>query len=877
MSTLDRIDRQSGAAESEREGDAAGAGGEAELLRMRAMHRRWIQRKASGANGGGAAAIPQSGGSPLDGSIRARMEGALGADLSGARLHTGGESATAAESMGARAFTVGGDVHFGRGEFAPGTKEGDRLLAHELAHVVQGQKSGVQRKADANAGDEHGAGEHGDHEAGGHEVSEPGDAAEQEADAAGDHAAEQLHGGKGKKGGKDKKGDKAGADGKEDAHAKEGDGKEAEAGGAEAQGGTERPKLGESAPAVGRKIFRAKAPSGSKGAPPKGAAPAKGAPDPNALSPQDQQKVAKLKTTLESAQIAPGLNVQLKAMEPDITKFSTGPQAKDPAVMALKAAYDAKQLALEQAFDTALNGAAQALAAINVEQPGAHAQFQSTWKAPDVDKWAGLAMFSFKDRPSAVAFKAAKEKTDKAIKDKHREVMSKASQEIKAVHNDPDPTKPNDNPLAKAESIFEGTKTWMGALGAEMAYETTLKEAYVSKREQINAATATREAKKAAEQAAAAEKQKQHAQGGDKDKDKDKDKGSAQSAAPAPGAAAAAPATGAKPNEEKKTPPPPAQAQAPAPAQAPPAQQNAAQKHPSGAQGHDPPPQQHVESKPPPMPAPAQGGPQAQGPDEKDHHQHDPSAQAAPAPASANAAAPAPAAQAPAQGAAPPAGGAAKLTPEQENKLEQLEVMLEIASTEAAQSTNAYNVGATAVLNLATAINPGFLVAGLAKSGGMLAAKFKHEFETKVATKMLKQLPPDQIDALLAEWTKDTPTFETACIDIKLNYGKVLSAKSKVGAGLSGAKQLGKDDWKEIAVEGGEVAEHVAKELVHELPHVVESIGHALPFLGIGASIWSVIANIRKVRHLRAELQQLQEQKFGPGGQPAAPASTPKP
>ena len=141
------------------------------------------------------------------------MERTIGADLSGVRVHTGGDSAEAAESLGARAFTVGSDVHFGRGEFAPGSKEGDRLLAHELTHVVQGQKSGIQRKpagggggGGAAHGDEHGAGggggEHGaagggDHEAGGHEISEPGDASEKEADAMGDHAADELHGGGG--------------------------------------------------------------------------------------------------------------------------------------------------------------------------------------------------------------------------------------------------------------------------------------------------------------------------------------------------------------------------------------------------------------------------------------------------------------------------------------------------------------------------------------------------------------------------------------------------------------------------------------------------------------------------------------------------------
>src|SRR5205823_906304 len=81
--------------------------------------------------------IPQGSGGKLPDDLRGKMEDKLGADLSGVKVHTGGDSASAAESLGARAFTVGSDVHFGAGQFAPGSKEGDRLLAHELTHVVQ--------------------------------------------------------------------------------------------------------------------------------------------------------------------------------------------------------------------------------------------------------------------------------------------------------------------------------------------------------------------------------------------------------------------------------------------------------------------------------------------------------------------------------------------------------------------------------------------------------------------------------------------------------------------------------------------------------------------------------------------------------------------
>jgi hypothetical protein len=111
--------------------------------------------------------IPHGGGSGLPGDVKAKMEGQLGADLSAVKVHTGGASAKAAEGLGARAFTVGQDVHFGAGEYQPGSKEGDRLLAHELTHTVQGARSGVQRKA------EHAGGESA--EAPVHEVSQPGE------------------------------------------------------------------------------------------------------------------------------------------------------------------------------------------------------------------------------------------------------------------------------------------------------------------------------------------------------------------------------------------------------------------------------------------------------------------------------------------------------------------------------------------------------------------------------------------------------------------------------------------------------------------------------------------------------------------------------
>jgi Domain of unknown function (DUF4157) len=78
-----------------------------------------------------------NGGEGLAPGERAFFEPRFGHDFSRVRLHAGAEAASVASALGARAFTRGTDVVFGQGEYAPGTESGRRLLAHELAHVVQ--------------------------------------------------------------------------------------------------------------------------------------------------------------------------------------------------------------------------------------------------------------------------------------------------------------------------------------------------------------------------------------------------------------------------------------------------------------------------------------------------------------------------------------------------------------------------------------------------------------------------------------------------------------------------------------------------------------------------------------------------------------------
>jgi hypothetical protein len=76
-------------------------------------------------------------GSPLGPALRWEMERRFGHDFSRVRVHTRAAAQSSATDVQARAFTVGHDIVFARGQYAPGTPHGKRLLAHELTHVVQ--------------------------------------------------------------------------------------------------------------------------------------------------------------------------------------------------------------------------------------------------------------------------------------------------------------------------------------------------------------------------------------------------------------------------------------------------------------------------------------------------------------------------------------------------------------------------------------------------------------------------------------------------------------------------------------------------------------------------------------------------------------------
>lgn len=85
--------------------------------------------------------VASSGGSPIESSTRGFMESRLGHDFGDVRIHTGTQADNSARSINAQAYTVGSDVVFRSGAYEPDTPAGQRVLAHELTHVVQ-QKSG---------------------------------------------------------------------------------------------------------------------------------------------------------------------------------------------------------------------------------------------------------------------------------------------------------------------------------------------------------------------------------------------------------------------------------------------------------------------------------------------------------------------------------------------------------------------------------------------------------------------------------------------------------------------------------------------------------------------------------------------------------------
>jgi hypothetical protein len=98
----------------------------------------------------------QGSGQALPDTATSQFAQTMGHDFSGVNIHTDSSADTLNRSLGARAFTTGSDIYFRSGEYNPGSSDGQRLLAHELTHVVQqtgGSPVQTRRKKDDDCAD----------------------------------------------------------------------------------------------------------------------------------------------------------------------------------------------------------------------------------------------------------------------------------------------------------------------------------------------------------------------------------------------------------------------------------------------------------------------------------------------------------------------------------------------------------------------------------------------------------------------------------------------------------------------------------------------------------------------------------------------------
>ena len=93
------------------------------------------------------------GGHSIPGTLQSQMEGAFGQSFSDVRLHTDSSAAEMSRSIGAKAFTYRNDIFFNQGQFDPQSFSGQHLIAHELAHVVQGSGVLCRETGDLQAAD----------------------------------------------------------------------------------------------------------------------------------------------------------------------------------------------------------------------------------------------------------------------------------------------------------------------------------------------------------------------------------------------------------------------------------------------------------------------------------------------------------------------------------------------------------------------------------------------------------------------------------------------------------------------------------------------------------------------------------------------------
>jgi hypothetical protein len=117
-----------------------------------ALHIQRFTGQPTGEMGPAPASVDEalaSPGRPLEPALRQDMEQRFGHDFSRVRVHLDSRAAASAREVGALAYTVGRDVVFAQGQFAPHSQEGRRLLAHELTHTVQQGAGGPATTSDA--------------------------------------------------------------------------------------------------------------------------------------------------------------------------------------------------------------------------------------------------------------------------------------------------------------------------------------------------------------------------------------------------------------------------------------------------------------------------------------------------------------------------------------------------------------------------------------------------------------------------------------------------------------------------------------------------------------------------------------------------------
>jgi hypothetical protein len=81
--------------------------------------------------------VPHSAGLPMDAGTWEFMEPRFGRDFSRVRIHTKNQSSETAHHLNTRAFTIGQDIYFKKGEYNPKHTAGRKFIAHELTHVLQ--------------------------------------------------------------------------------------------------------------------------------------------------------------------------------------------------------------------------------------------------------------------------------------------------------------------------------------------------------------------------------------------------------------------------------------------------------------------------------------------------------------------------------------------------------------------------------------------------------------------------------------------------------------------------------------------------------------------------------------------------------------------